>query len=54
VDQQVVTVSCTQQVNALTVAGNGATVAGAPGVLSADSTFKLRYNLASTTWHRAE
>lgn len=54
VDQQVVTVSCTQQVNALTVAGNGATVNGAPGVLAADSTFKLRYNLASTTWHRAE
>jgi len=52
-DQQEVTVSCSQQVVALTVAGNGATVKGAPGALAADSTFKLRYNLASTTWHLA-
>lgn len=55
VDQQVVTVSCTQQVTSLTVAGNGAaSVEGAPSSLAADSTFKLRFNLASTTWHRAE
>ena len=54
IDQQEVTVSCTQQVNALTVDGNGATVTGEPSALAADSTFKLRYNLASTTWHRAE
>jgi hypothetical protein len=53
-DQQVVTVSCTQQVNTLTVNGNGATVQGAPFVLAADSTFKLRFNLASSTWHKAE
>jgi hypothetical protein len=54
VDRQIVTVSCTQQVNALTVSGNGATVLFAPLALAAGSTFKLRYDLASTTWHRAE
>lgn len=53
-DQQEVSVSCTQQVVALTVDGNGATVTGEPSSLAADATFKLRYNLASTTWHRAE
>ena len=54
IDMQEVTVSCTQQVTALTVNGNGASTSGAPSALSADSTCKLRYNLASTTWHRAE
>lgn len=54
VDQQEVTVSCTQQVNALTVNGNGATVSGAPSSLAADSTFKLRFNLAASTWYRAQ
>jgi hypothetical protein len=50
-DQQFVTVSCTQQVNALTVDGNGASVFGAPSALAADSIFKLMYNAASNNWH---
>lgn len=53
-DQQEISVSCTQQVNALTVNGNGASVSGAPSVLAADSTFRLRYNSAANTWYRAE
>lgn len=54
VDRQIVSVSCTQQVTALTVSGNGATVKGAPSVLGADSTFRLRFDLSSSTWYRYE
>lgn len=53
IDRQIISVSCTQQINALTINGNGATVKGAPSVLAADDTFKLRYNSASTTWYAA-
>lgn len=51
VDQQLISVSCTQQVTTLTVAGNGATVNGAPTALAADSSFMLRYNAVSNAWH---
>jgi len=54
VDQQVITVTCTQQVNALAINGNGATVQGAPAVLAADSTFKVRFNAVSSTWYVAK
>lgn len=53
-DQQEISVSCTQQVNALTVNGNGALVSGAPSALAADSAFRLRYNSAANTWYRTE
>lgn len=53
-DQQVVTVSCTQQVNTVTVSSSGATVKGAPSALAADSTFKMRYDTSTLTWYRAE
>lgn len=50
---QTVEVSTTQDVTALTVAGNGATaVNGALTTLSANSFFKLRYNGVLTSWYR--
>jgi archaellum component FlaF (FlaF/FlaG flagellin family) len=53
VDKQEVSINCTQQVNALTVNGNGAiAVTGEPLVLAADDFFRLRYDLPSSTWYR--
>lgn len=52
VDKQEVLVNCTQQVTALTVDGNGATVTGEPNSLAADDFFRLKYDLATTTWYR--
>lgn len=52
-DGQEVLVTSTQQITALTVAGNGATVSGAPALLGANSAFRLRYNLLLTTWYVA-
>lgn len=52
VDGQELIVNTTQEVTALTVAGNGATVNGAPTTLTANATFKLRYNLTTTEWYR--
>lgn len=54
VERQIISVSCTQQVSTLTVSGNGATVKGAPSALAADSTFRLRFDLSSSTWYRYE
>lgn len=52
VDQQTVSVTCTQAVAALTVDGNGAAaVVGAPAALTANSTFRLRYSQATDTWY---
>jgi len=50
-DGQEVLVTSTEAITALTVAGNGATVSGAPAALAADGFFKLRYNLLLTTWY---
>jgi hypothetical protein len=52
VDGQTLLVTCTQAVTALTIAGNGATVAGAPTTLAANSFFKLRYDGVNMTWYR--
>jgi hypothetical protein len=49
-DGQEVLVTTTQQVTALTVGGNGATVEGEPSSLGAGGFFALRYNLLLTTW----
>lgn len=45
-------VSCTQTVTALTVAGNGATVNGAPTTLAANGFFRLRFNEIFGAWYR--
>ena len=52
VNQQQITVSCTQAVTTLTVSGNGKTVNGAPTTLAANGTFTLRYDGVNQSWYR--
>lgn len=52
VDKQDILINCTQAVTTLTVAGNGATVVGEPSTLAANAYFRLKYDLAGTTWYR--
>lgn len=52
VDHQRVNVVSTQAVTALTVAGNGATVTGAPTTLAANGFFTLRYDAVLGGWYR--
>lgn len=52
VDGQEVLVSCTQAVAALTVAGNGSTVNGAPTTLAANAFFRLRFDGVNKFWCR--
>jgi hypothetical protein len=49
---QEVLVTCTKAVNALTVNGSGAAVAGAPTSLAANGFFRLRFDSISNTWYR--
>ena len=52
-DGQEILVNITQAVTTFTVALNGATAAlGAPTTLAANGFFRLRYQLAYTTWYR--
>lgn len=51
-DGQEVLVACTQAVTTLTVAGNGATVNGAPATLAANAFFSLRFDGVLDSWHR--
>ena len=51
-DKQVFLCNCTQQVNSLTINGNGASVEGAPSALGADSFFLLKYDAIGNTWYR--
>ena len=52
-DKQLLICNCTQQVTALTIAGNGAAaVNGAPTALGADDFFTLKYDLTLNTWNR--
>lgn len=51
-DKQEVLVNCTQAVTTLTVAGNGATVTGAPTTLAANAFFRLKYDAINSTWYR--
>lgn len=53
VDGQELLVSCTQLVTALTVAGNGSTVNGAPTTLAANGFFRLRFDGVFKAWYRA-
>lgn len=53
VDKQEVLVNCTQSVTTLTIGANGATaVTGAPTTLAANAFFRLKYDLATSTWYR--
>lgn len=51
-DGQEVLVTCTQAVTALTVAGNGAAVNGAPAALAANGYFRMRFDLVALAWFR--
>lgn len=49
---QEVRITCTQAVAALTINGNGATVAGGPTSLAANGFFTLSYDSISNIWYR--
>jgi hypothetical protein len=51
-DGQELLVSCTHAVTALTVAGNGSTVNGAPTALAANGFFRLRFDGVFKAWYR--
>ena len=52
IDGQELLVTCTQSVTALTVAGNGSTVNGAPTTLAANGFFRLRFDGVFKAWYR--
>lgn len=52
VDKQEVLVNCTQSVTTLTIAGNGATVTGAPTTLTANAFFRLKFDDLTDVWYR--
>lgn len=52
IDEQELLVTCTQAVTALTVAGNGSTVNGAPTTLAANAFFRLRFDGVFKAWYR--
>lgn len=52
-DRQELEIVSTQNVTALTVAGNGATVNGAPNSLTASVPKKLRFDAVTSTWYPA-
>lgn len=52
VDKQEVLVNCTQAVTTLTVAGNGATVVGAPTTLTVNAFFRLKFESVLSRWYR--
>jgi hypothetical protein len=51
-DRQELLVNCTQSIAALTIAGNGATVTGAPTTMAANGYFRLRFDTITDTWYR--
>lgn len=53
IDGQEVLTTTTQAVTTLTVAGNGATVNGAPATLAANAFFRLRFDAVLDSWFRA-
>lgn len=52
-DQQEIEIVSTQNVTALTLAGNGATVNGAPTSLTASVPKKYRFDAVTSTWYPA-
>ena len=51
-DGQELLLNTTQAVTALTVAGNGATVNGAPTTLAANAFFRLKFDAVLRVWYR--
>lgn len=55
VDKQRVLVNCTQAVTTLTIDKNGATaLTGAPTALTANQSFKLKYDKPTSTWYKVD
>lgn len=52
VDKQEVLINCTEIVTTLTIAGNGATVIGAPTTLAANDSFKLKFDITLSRWYK--
>lgn len=50
-DGQSIIVTSSQNITALTVAGNGATMVGAPTTLGVGGFFQLRFSAAQSTWY---
>jgi len=52
VDNQEILIYSTQIVTALTLSGNGATIAGSPGFITAGGSLRFKYNALVQTWYR--
>ena len=52
IDRQELLVNSTQAITALTIAGNGATVTGAPTTMTANAFFRLRFDAVVKAWYR--
>jgi len=52
IDKQTVLVSTSQEITALTVGGNGATVVGVPTTLALGGYFTMKYDAPNATWYR--
>jgi hypothetical protein len=51
-DNQEILIYSTQIVTALTLSGNGATIAGSPGFITANGALRFKYNALASTWYR--
>jgi len=51
-DKQKLIVTSTQEITALTIDENGASISGAPTTLAAGGFFTLKYDLVLSTWYR--
>jgi len=51
VDNQEILIYSTQIVTTLTLSGNGATIAGSPGFISANGALRFKYNALGSVWY---
>ena len=54
VDNQEILIYSTQVVTALTLAGNGATIAGSPGSISQNGAMRFKFNALGSVWYRID
>jgi len=52
VDNQEILIYSTQIVTTLTLSGNGATIAGSPGFITAGGALRFKYNALGSVWYR--
>jgi len=53
-DNQEILIVSTQDISALTISGNGATVSGAPAGVSANGSLRFKYNAFGSIWYRVD